>query len=89
MRISYLLRSAPFRLALLYMLLFTVSALTLLGFFYWSTAGYIARQSDATIRAEIKGLAERYETSGLTGLTSLLAERLERDPRGGAAGLLR
>lgn len=82
MRISHLLNSAPFRLALLYMLLFTVSAMALLGFFYWSTAGYIARQSDATIRAEIKGLAERYETSGLTGLTSLLAERLERQQPG-------
>lgn len=64
------------------MLLFVVSVFTLLGFFYWSTAGYIARQSDATIRAEIKGLAERYETSGLSGLTSLLAERSQRQQPG-------
>jgi len=81
-RIKHLLRSAPFRLALLYLLLFSVSALTLLWFFYWSTAGYIARQSDATIRAEIKGLAERYETDGLTGLTALVADRLERQKPG-------
>jgi signal transduction histidine kinase len=56
--------------------LFSASVLALLGFIYWSTAGYMSRQADETIEAEIKGLAERYETDGLGGLTAQIADRL-------------
>ncbi len=58
------------------MVLFSASVLTLLGFIYWSTAGYMSRQADETIKAEIKGLAERYETDGIGGLTAQIADRL-------------
>jgi signal transduction histidine kinase len=75
-RRNKLFRSSTFRLALIYMVLFSASVLALLGFIYWSTAGYMSRQADETIRAEIKGLAERYETDGLGGLTAQLADRL-------------
>ncbi len=75
-----LFRSSSFRLAALYMLLFGASALLLLGFIYWSTAGYMARQADAAIQADIDLLAERYRTSGLPGLTALIAERINEDP---------
>ena len=57
------------------MALFGASVLILLGFIYWSTAGYMSRQADATIEAEIAGLAERYRSDGLTGLTGLIAAR--------------
>ncbi|WP_328987920.1 sensor histidine kinase [Thiorhodovibrio winogradskyi] len=60
----------------------------LLGFNYWSTAGYMARQTDATIHAEIRGLAEQYRRRGLAGLTAVIAERLRRDPGGAALYLL-
>lgn len=76
------LRSATFRLALVYMVLFSVSVLVLLGFIYWSTAAYMSRQVDATIDAEITGLAERYETDGLRGLTAQLGERLSKQQPG-------
>lgn len=76
---SRIVRSSTFRLALVYMVLFSISVLVLLGFIYWSTAGFMARQTDATIQAEIAGLAERYEREGLAGLTALIAERVARE----------
>jgi hypothetical protein len=69
------LRSSSFRLALIYMTLFGGSVLLLLTFIYWSTARYMAQQADATIEAGIAGLAERYRTSGLSGLTNTISER--------------
>jgi len=81
-QLKSLLRSATFRLALIYVLLFSVSVLGLLGFIYWSTAGYMSRQTDATIRAEIQGLAERYETDGLAGLIGQIGDRLRRQSPG-------
>jgi signal transduction histidine kinase len=64
------------------------SVIILLGFIYWATAGYMSRQTDATIEAEIGGLAEQYRERGLTGLSSLIAERVARDPGGAAVYLL-
>lgn len=83
-----LLRNSTFRLALLYMVLFGASVLLLLGFIYWSTAAYMARETDATIQAEIAGLAERYRMTGLAGLTGLIAERTARNPFGSSIYLL-
>jgi signal transduction histidine kinase len=82
------LRSATFRLALLYAVVFGGSVLLVLGFVYWSTAAYMARQADQTIEAEIGSFAERYRTSGLGGLTALIQERLSRRPAGASIYLL-
>lgn len=79
-----LFKSSTFRLALLYMALFSLSVLILLGFIYWSTAGYMVRQTEATIEAEITGLAERYDLSGLSGLSKIISERLTH-PRNGTS----
>ena len=81
MKPSELLRTSTFRLALLYMALFAGSALLLLGFIYWSTVAFMANQTDATIEAEITGLAERYRERGLNGLVGSIRKRLERDPQ--------
>ncbi len=88
MRIERLLRSSTFRLAVLYMALFGASVAVLLTFIYWSTAGYIALQTDDTIEAEVTGLAERYGISGLDGLIRSIDERLSRKPNGDAVYLL-
>jgi signal transduction histidine kinase len=82
------LRSSSFRLALVYMTLFGGSVLLLLTFIYWSTARYMAQQADATIEAEIAGLAERYQSSGITGLTNTISERMSRKPGGFSVYLL-
>lgn len=60
----------------------------LLGFLYWSTAGYMDRQTDATIQAEIQGLAEQYLRRGLKGLSAIITERVARDPSGASVYLL-
>lgn len=83
-----LLRSSPFRLAVAYVALFGSSALVLLAFIYWSTAGFMLRQADETIEAEIAGLAERYQNGGLSGLTDLIEERLARQPSGSSLYLV-
>ncbi len=83
-----LLKSSTFHLALVYMLLFSASVLLLLGFIYWSTAGYMARQTDATIEAEISALAERYRLTSLDGLVRSINERLKRNPQGSFVYLL-
>jgi len=75
-----LLRSATFRLTLIYVFLFSLSVGVLLGFIYWSTAAYMEQQTDATIRAEITGLAERYQLASLTGLVHSINDRLKRNP---------
>ena len=88
MRTARLLRSSTFRLAVLYMALFGASVAVLLVFIYWSTAGYMAVQTDDTIEAEVTGLAERYGISGLDGLIRSIDERLSRKPNGDAVYLL-
>ncbi len=83
-----LLHNSTFRLALVYMGLFGTSVLLLLGFLYWSTAGYIWQQADATLDAEITGLAERYRRDGLAGLSDTISGRLSRRPTGSSIYLL-
>lgn len=70
-----LLRTTTFRLALVYFGLFGVSAVVLVGFLYWSTAGFMARQTDDAIEAEIRGLAEQYSQFGTIGLVRALNRR--------------
>ena len=69
------LRSTTARLALTYLALFGVSVMVLLGFLYWSTAGFMSRQTDATIDAEITGLAEQYGQFGTVGLVRAIKRR--------------
>lgn len=83
-----LFRSATFRLVLIYVFLFSISVGVLLGFIYWSTAAYMEQQTDDTIRAEITGLAERYQMASLNGLVHSIDERLKRNPYGSTIYLL-
>jgi signal transduction histidine kinase len=75
-----LLSSSSFRLAIVYMTVFGLSVTGLLAFIYASTAGYMASQTDETIRAEVEGLAERYRANGLEGLIDAIEERIRRNP---------
>src|SRR5258707_1076113 len=52
-----LLRTNAFRLAVLYIGIFATSVLALLVFIYWSTANFVEQQTEATLDAEIAGLA--------------------------------
>ena len=55
-----LLRSAGVRFGLIYAGLFSVSALALTAFLWWSTAGLLDRQTDTAISADAQGLVERF-----------------------------
>jgi signal transduction histidine kinase len=70
-----LARTSAFRLTLLYMTLFGASVLVLLGFISWSTIALIEHQTDETIEAEIRGLAEQYRERGLLRLIDVIHER--------------
>lgn len=86
-KLTKLLRTSTFQLALVYMTLFATSVFILLGFIYWATAGYMARQTDETIEAEIQGLAEQYQRQGLEGLISVIQERTVKNTDGSSVYL--
>ena len=71
-----LLRTNAFRLAAGYFALFAASVLALLAFVYLSTADFVEKQTEATINAEIRGLATQYEQNGLHGLIDLINARI-------------
>src|SRR5215468_11676624 len=68
-----------FRLAVLYFLVFAASVLGVLLFVYWTSADFVERQTEATLDAEITGLAEQYAQRGLSGLVQIVAARSAGD----------
>ncbi len=74
-----LLRTHAFRLAALYLLVFVASVLGVLLFVYWTSASFVERQTEATLDAEITGLAEQYAQRGLSGLIQIVAARSAGD----------
>lgn len=72
-------QSTTFRLSLLYMLLFGTSVLMLLGYIYWTTAGFMERQTDETIAAEVLSLSEQYRLLGVGGIQRGIAKRLSNE----------
>ncbi len=68
-----------FRLAALYFLVFAASVLGVLLFVYLTSAGFVERQTEATLDAEITGLAEQYAQRGLSGLIQIVAARSAGD----------
>jgi signal transduction histidine kinase len=69
------LKTNAVRLAALYFALFATSVLTLLVFIYFSTADFAQRQTEATLDAESRGLAEQYQERGLAGLVGIIQDR--------------
>jgi signal transduction histidine kinase len=88
MHLPRLFRTSVFRLTLAYMALFAVSVGALSAFIYWATLGYLDTQTNAIIEAEISGLRETYERSGLRGLADVMNERVDRDAEGRSYYLL-
>src|SRR3954467_8142098 len=74
-----LLHTHAFRLAVLYFLVFAASVLGVLLFVYWTSADFVERQTEATLEAEISGLAEQYAQRGLSGLVQIVAARSAGD----------
>jgi signal transduction histidine kinase len=81
-RLPRFTKTSAFQLALIYAALFATSVALIFTVIYWSTVGYLERQTTATIEAEIQGLAEQFNRRGLGGLIEVVAERVRRDPDG-------
>ena len=74
-----MVRTHAFRLAVLYFLVFAVSVIGVLFFVYWASADFVERQTEATLDAEVTGLAEQYAQRGLSGLVQIVAARSAGD----------
>jgi signal transduction histidine kinase len=88
MRLRTLLHTSVLQLTLVYVALFGVSVLALFYLIYWSTLGYLERQTNETIQVEIDGLLEQYERRGASGLADVIAERVRRDDQNRSVYLL-
>lgn len=83
-----LLDTTAFRLTLIYLGLFGVSALALLGYLYYATAGFMTLQTTETIQAEIAGLDEQYRIQGLPRLRQVIEQRSAAQPHRASIYLL-
>ena len=82
MRTPKLLRTQAFRIAGIYLAIFAVSTIALVGFVYWNTSLVLTRETDETIEAEITGLEEQYSSLGLPGVTDAIIGRSVRREQG-------
>ncbi|MGC8476577.1 MAG: sensor histidine kinase [Acetobacteraceae bacterium] len=71
-----LFRSAGVRFALVYAGLLAITAAALAIFLWWATAGLLDRQVEAAIRADARGLAERWEEGGIPALVLTIQDRI-------------
>jgi len=75
-----IVRTTTFKLTVLYAAVFALSITIVAGFLYWSTIGALQNQTDATIEAEVTGLAEQYRADGLRRLVGVIRDRIAADP---------
>jgi signal transduction histidine kinase len=73
-----LLRTTAFQLTLVYLLIFVLFAISLLGYFALNTRRLITEQITRTVNAEITRLREQYEQNGIRGLVIVLDLRSRR-----------
>ncbi len=75
MTLLRLLNSTTFRMALIYMIFFAASVFALLVFIYWSTTGFMARQTDDTVAAEMVGITDQLRSGGVRQMISVIRRR--------------
>ena len=81
-RLIRLLRSASFRLTLIYAVLFVVSAGALFATVYWTATAAMQNDMAAVLRTEALQLTEIHRRSGLAGLAEQIARRMNFRTRG-------
>lgn len=69
-------RSASLRLALAFAALFVFCSSLLVGALWWTTSGYLDRETNAVIAAEANALADQARAVGLPGLVDAVRRRL-------------
>ncbi len=78
-----LLNSSTFRLSAVYLVVFALSVGAILAYIYWNTAVLLERQTDETIRAEVRGLNEQYRFGRLNSIAGIIKHRAERNSERG------
>jgi signal transduction histidine kinase len=73
-----LLRTTAFQLTLVYLLIFVVFAVSLLGYFALNTRRLITEQITRTVTAEVGRLREQYAEAGIRGLVLIIDLRSRR-----------
>lgn len=73
------LKSAGFRFAALFAVLFLAAMLGFALMLWWGTAGTLSRQIDDAIRADALGLQEAWRTGGVAAVREAIGERLAVD----------
>ncbi len=73
-----LLRTTAFQLTLVYLLIFALFAVSLLGYFALNTRRLITDQITHTVNSEIRGLREQYEQGGIRRLVIVVDVRSRR-----------
>ena len=81
-------RTAVFRLALAYIALFGSSSLILLGFVYWATDAFVARQTDDIITTDLASIADRFREEGTDAVARAIDSRVSQDWQGDRIYLL-
>ena len=77
--IRSLLRSTAFKLTAVYLVIFALFALFVLGYVAWNARRLLDDQIRSTIDAEITGLAEQHRVGGIRRLVNII-ERRTREP---------
>jgi signal transduction histidine kinase len=73
-----LMRATAFRLTLVYLLIFIIFAVSLLGYFALNTRRLITDQITNRVNIEVNALREQYETGGIRRLVTILDLRARR-----------
>ena len=73
------LRSASFRFALLFAGVYSAATILFAFILWFATAGSLDRQTDAALRTDAFGLAERWREAGPGAVAEAVAERLAAD----------
>ena len=73
-------QSIAFKMSLAFALVLSATVAVFGGFVFWSTIGFMDRQTNTVIETDIEALSEVYQRDGLRGLIATIESRIERDP---------
>jgi signal transduction histidine kinase len=77
-RLVHVFRTTTFKLTLVYLAVFALAAIFLLGYFAWNTNRLITEQIEETVDTELTGLTEQYRMSGIRRLVIVIDGRARR-----------
>jgi signal transduction histidine kinase len=76
------LHTQAFRITLVFVFFYAVSATALIAFTYWNAQRAVDSQTDQTIEAEVRGLREQYQRTGVIGLSDVITGRVAQHDSG-------